>query len=273
MLDFTSEHLLNDLSRVQAVTNQGVANVRIHGSIVLSPTNLKTFYKRAGNAPVLEVATITLAAPVVGVFRLGIDIRLSGSQNSDYNRYAINKGKPLFVETNVTVAHATTTLLAAALVAPLNKGLTKSGFKDVVVSANAGTLVITSTNEYQRLISVKLDSIGSTGIEAVAGTSVITTVGKEGFGTAWYLTKNFRIPTGEATRFMGENQDERPKDGVIYNQYTFGVEVDRGTLHGMGAVGQKMVSATTHVVFVPSTLSAAFEALILTGTTKAPVTV
>jgi hypothetical protein len=49
---------------------------------------------------------------------------------------------------------------------------------------------------------------------------------------------------------MALHQDERPIPGKLYNQFTIHAVADRGELTGMGAVGQKMASKTTHVFYV-----------------------
>ena len=97
----------------------------------------------------------------------------------------------------------------------------------------------------------------------VAGTK--TTGAAEPFGSAWYITKNLRLPSSSNTRFMAVNSDERPIDGASYNQYSFRYSVERD-ITGMGAVGQSMTSVTDHIIYVKSDLATAFETLLLTST-------
>lgn len=282
MFQFVTENVLNDASRVSAVA--GVLTIKRLNKFLA--TGVKACYKRAYAAPVKEVVTIAVpATPGAGTYRLALDIRLSGSQKADYTRWAVNKGKPLYVEYEATTADgATANSLATALANPLGgfiKGLKRAGFLDltgiaVTGTAPAGNLVITALDEYQRFISARLEKYNATtgDYDLVAAASVAppTTVGNEGFGTPWQITKNLRIPTQEATRFGGEHSDELPVAGAAYSQYTIVYEQDRN-IGGMGVVGEKSTSQTTHVLYVASTAVAAFETALTTATiTKTDIT-
>ena len=236
-------------------------------------------YKRSATSPVNAVGTIVLPTTgnVAGTYRLEVDVTMSGSYPIDYDRWAINKGKPFFVEVYVPNSQ-TGDVLAATLAAGFTKGLKKyngQNIKDIAITytansgTNAGSIIVTAANEYMRfltdtsqLLQVQLlDSTGETFAAVASGT--VTTQGVEGFGTAWFITKNLRIPTQEATRFYGENQDERPVNGVLYNQYTFQYSALRN-FSGVGAVGSKSTSLTTHVFYIPTTLAATFEGYLTT---------
>jgi hypothetical protein len=235
-------------------------------------SNAGKVYKRAATTPVKEVASISLPATgnVAGTYRLHVNVIMSGSYPIDYDRWAINKGKPFFVEVYVPTAQ-TGDVLAATLCAGFIKGLKKyngQNITDIVPTytansgTNAGTIIISASNEYQRLIESWVSILDSTGeIYTPIATGAVTTHGVEGFGTAWFITKNLRIPTQEATRFFGEDQDERPVNGVLYNQYTFQYNAARN-FTGVGAVGQTITSKTTHVFYIPSTLAATFEGYV-----------
>lgn len=95
------------------------------------------------------------------------------------------------------------------------------------------------------------------------GTKTVAAV--EPFGSAWYITKNLRLPSSSNTRFMAINEDERPIDGALYNQYSFDYSVVRD-ITGMNAVGQSLTSVTNHIIYVKSDLSSDFETLLLTST-------
>lgn len=266
MFDFTTERVLNDLSAVSAVA--GALTIQRENKYLAA--NAGPVYKRAGTTPVKEVNTIALPAAgnTGGVYRLNVSVIMSGSYPIDYDRWAINKGKPFYVEALVPTGTYTNAQLVAILVPKFQKGLLKyngQNIKDIVVAAATGSITVTASNEYQRLISATVeleDALGENWTTIATGT--VTTAGKEGFGTSWFITKNLRIPTQEATRFFGENQDERPVFGVLYNQYTFSYQADRN-FTGQGAVGQLISSKTTHVYFVPSTLAATFEGFITTA--------
>jgi hypothetical protein len=226
-------------------------------------------YKRAASAPVNTVGTITMPSTgVAGTYRLEVDVTMSGSYPIDYDRWAINKGKPFFVEVALASGPGTATAFATALVPSLQKGLKKyngQNITDIVITdSGTGNVVITASNEYQRFLTdtsqkLEIQLLDATGENYTpVATGTLTTQGVEGFGTAWFITKNLRLPTQEATRFFGTDQDERPINGVMYNQYTFAYSALRN-FSGVGAVGTPVTSKTTHVLYVPTTLAATFE--------------
>lgn len=96
------------------------------------------------------------------------------------------------------------------------------------------------------------------------GTKV--TSAAEPFGSAWFITKNLRMPTSSNTRFMAVGEDERPIDGANYDQYTFTYQVSRD-IHGMSAVGQMVTSETQHIIYVKTDLASAFETILTSGAT------
>lgn len=270
MFDFTREVVLNDISGVSQITlangNKALSIKRVND---YDTDGFSDVWKSPGYAAVKEVATITLpAAQTAGVYRLELDVTTSGSYSINYDRWAINKGKPFYVEFLVGADQATADGLATVALPLIKKGLIKyhgEGIKDVVVTKGTGTIIVTAQNEYLRIKGAtitKLDETTTDGeYKSIGATMATTTPGKEGFGSAWYLTKNVRIPTQEATRFLGEGQDETPMVGAIYNQYTFEYSAKRG-FTGTNAVGEKLESKTTHVFWIPATLSAAFEVIV-----------
>lgn len=285
MFDFTKELILNnvaanivaltDATDLSIPTGETAVLIKRYGKFYeqasVGPIKTTAIYKTVGFAPVNEVATFACAslvpADLVGkVLRLSLDVLLLGSQSADYSRWAVNKGQPFYVEFYVGQVYGTVDLLVAAMAAAYNKGIKKGTntlYTELNVTASTTNIIVTATNEYQRISGIieRIDT-SSDNFPVTLVTSTVTTPGKEGFGTSWFLTKNLRLPTIENIRFMGEHQDERPVEGTIYNQFVFTVEADRGPLTGQGAVGQKLASKTTHVVYVPQAQSAAFEAAV-----------
>jgi len=273
---FTTERVINSLAGISVIDNTstladpgvpaGSKALYVKTLNKFVDKNTPTVYKNVGYAAVKEVATITIPAGTyaAGVYRLELDVLMSGAYPITYDRWAINKGKPFYVEV-LMPATGTATAFATAFVAGVKKGLTKINgdvIKDIAVSNTAGVISITAGNEYQRFkysAVTLLDAEGEDFDPIVTG--VIATPGKEGFGTSWWLTKNVRLPTQEATRFMGEDQDERPTVGSIYNQYVLKYAAQRniGSLDYVGGLG---VSHTDHIFWVPQTLATAFEGLI-----------
>lgn len=281
MFDWTTETILNDLSRVVVLDDTDDPTIPTGEEVVFikklgrfpEPTSTSgrrtvSATKAVGTNPVNEIATLDLSgltlADLTGkVIRLALDVVLSGSEQGAYARWDVYKGQPFYVEYFVATTPASIGALATALATAFNAGLKKGDVPQVVVAAAGTNLTVTATNEYQRFKGANLELIDtaydSDATLLVEGT--VTTAGKEGFGTSWFITKNLRLPTVEAIRFVGEFQDERPIANSLYNQYVFTLEADRG-FTGQSAVGQKLQSKTTHTIYVLSTQAAAFESLV-----------
>jgi len=237
-------------------------------------SNTPVVYKNLGYSAVKEIATITVpaGAQAAGVYRLNLSVIMSGAYPITYDRWAINKGKPFYVEVNMA-ATADATTFATVFAAGVTAGLIKFNgevINDIVVTASGANIVITGANEYQRfkyaaIENYVLDPIyGDTYDFSAYAVGAVTTPGKEGFGTSWYLTKNVRIPTQEATRFFGEDQDERPVIGSVYNQYVLKYVAQRN-IGSLDYVGGQGVSNTDHILWVPQTLASTFEAFLVSA--------
>jgi hypothetical protein len=147
---------------------------------------------------------------------------------------------------------------------------------DFEMSAEGNVLTLTAGADYIRFkeIDVNKVSVNYTGYEAQedliqfacnkADDAVVITPGMNGFGDTAWLINNFQLPTYVNTNWMALHQDERPIPGKLYNQFTLHAVADRGELTGMGAVGQKLASKTTHVFYVLADLSKDFEKAINT---------
>jgi len=270
MFQFTTENLLNDLSRVSVVTQATDKSIPTNGK-GLKVKSLNTFisshvspvWKATGTPAVKEIVDITIPAITVGTYRLSLFLKLSGSADPDYARFDRDYGKPIDVEINLA-AGETVASLATKLQAWFNKNNSPVSMKGTTFADVAGKLRITANTEYVRFqktsVLEKYDATQDLYVPFSTAT-VVVTAGDTGFGTAWNLLKNFRIPTQEATYFTAENLDERPIAGTLYNQYTFRYKAKRN-ISGVGALGEEITSVTTHVLYVLSTLSSAFEALL-----------
>lgn len=234
-------------------------------------SNTSAVYQRLGNSPTVEIATITIpsGATAAGVYRLAIDVRMSNSYPITYDRWAINKGKPFYVEVNMT-SQASATAFVTAFAPLAANGLKKANgdvINDLTITGSGTTLIITAANEYQRFVSANVENFVADAVYTTVydfapfAVGVVTTPGVEGFGTSWYLTKNVRIPTQEATRFYGEDQDERPVVGIVYNQYILKYAAARN-IGGLDYVGALGTSNTDHIFWVPQSLASTFEGYI-----------
>lgn len=244
----------------------------------------KKIYKTAATDGVLESYTIDTASLVVGkLYKFTLDVRLVGEVRSDYNRYSVFNGKPFDVQF-VIPASADTVIEVRDYVADIiKKGITKAGVTELTLSVDktndstsgseSKLITVTATlfsQVFDKIVISELTPIqGATYGEdyesKVVATGVLVTAGKEPFGTAWWITKNLRLPTEANTRFMAVNSEERPIDGAKYDQYFFQYKQSRN-INGLSVVGQETTSITEHIVYVLSTLSSAFETLVKTAT-------
>lgn len=72
------------------------------------------------------------------------------------------------------------------------------------------------------------------------------------FATGEWLMENLRVPTYYNRRFGAVGEKNYPIAGQVYDQIAFEYVMDRPGLGGLSAVGQKIQSATTHVLYVPT---------------------
>lgn len=119
-----------------------------------------------------------------------------------------------------------------------------------VISANpivsvSATGLITCKDNHQIIKSVEVfDEEGN----------LLTTINPTGHvspvNTGELLAENLRFPSYPNLRYAAEHEEERPIEGELYDLYVFDYVVPRVGLHGQGAVGQQITSATTHAFYV-----------------------
>lgn len=80
--------------------------------------------------------------------------------------------------------------------------------------------------------------------------AVATTETVAPFATADWLVENLRFPSYPNVRYAAKNSDEYPVAGQVYDQVSFQYAVERPGLGGLSAVGQKVESVTTHVLYI-----------------------
>lgn len=249
--------------------------------------NVKAIYKREASDPVLGKVTFTMENKGVGNYRVALYIRLSGSQNSYYSNDFVFKGKPLMYEFAVKDAGATAADIAKEAARVIQKIQTIYGDHWIKASASGNNLIIEAMDEYQLFTKAELQMFDPTLNTALVGGEFVTFAqalpaedpeydgvntivkSKEGFGTYWMILKDLRLPTMEARRFAGINEEELPVPGAKYNQYTLYYLADRGIMGG-DAVGEVTKSQTTHVFYVRQDIAADFEAALANiGTVEA----
>lgn len=260
---------------------QGSFNVKRVGKF--EKPNVAAIYKRAYSAPVLAKATLDLSGITAasGIFNIFMYIRLSGNQNSLYSNDMVLKGKPFNIQFEKKTGE-TAAQLANKLVGIVNKYLNMYSYKYFNVKANGNNLEIEAIDEYQRFTALDVQEYDENAgpivyADRAGGFVTIFSAkeatdpeydgkntlvqGKEGFGTYQHIIKDLRIPTLDVRRWEAPLQDEVPIINGRYNQYTVYYRKDRGLMGG-AAVGQQVVSQTTHVFYVNQAVATDFEAAL-----------
>ena len=288
MFQFTTTTLINDaLDYTTKLPRWEVKGETLQIKRVgnFKKANVVAMYKRAYSAPVLakavlDMTTITQAS---GVFRIAMYIRLSGNQNSYYSNDFVFKGKPLYIEFEKK-AGDTAAQLATKVANQIKKYQRAYDFKHFNVSVSGNTLMIEAVDEYQRFTKMDIEyfdpdlreiactcaegafaviaSAKEAGSEDYDGKNILTQ-GREGFGTYQNIIKDLRIPTLDVRRYEAPLQDEVPIINGKYSQYTVYYRTDRGLMGG-AAVGQQVVSQTTHVFYVHDSVASDFETALAT---------
>lgn len=129
--------------------------------------------------------------------------------------------------------------------------------KDLLnVDASGMVLTLTGATEYQRFRNVEVQLYHPYDDRSIKLASLKDgdfeddfVYGKNSFGTYSQIVKDLRLPTAENYQWTHIRQAETPVVGAIYNQYIIEY-VAPASNEGLGAVGQKMMSHTTHVFWV-----------------------
>ena len=219
--------------------------------------------KRAGYDAVLCKAEVDFAnlvsalVPTSGVTYARFDLYLGveGAEPFIYSTPWVQKGMPFWVEFTVTSEDTAETI--ANNVAKLIK--TNHIFlqdKDLINLKVEGTkLVLEGATEYQRFRQIVISKFALTDdySDEVAklgdANIVIKERGKNAFGTYTQIVKDLRLPTAANWQPLHIRKVETPIVGAIYNQYIIEY-VAPASNEGLGAVGQKLESTTTHVFWV-----------------------
>lgn len=272
MFNFTTETILNDLSKVW--TAFGAATVPASavnwdpgieaGKESLWIKRLNKFvvggtfegikdgivYKRVATAAALAQSRVTIPTVVVGtLYRVGVTLTTNGYASGMFARDRVTYGKPFYVEALATAT--TASVMATALANAWNAAFAPY---DDFVTASTSTAALIFTADANPLIQIKsivFESIDqTTGIATDAALTVtVNTVGKAAFGDYMDILKNHRLATIDNYRPFGLNQEELPVVGATYNEYTFKYVAQRGVT-GQSIVGQQGTSETSHVIWV-----------------------
>lgn len=275
MFQYTNTIVLNSLKDVTTGLDKiakGSDKIEIRRVNKFLKSNVSAMYKRAASDPVIGKAEFTITNPGVGIYRLKLYMRLSGSQNSYYANDFVFKGKPFVYEFRITSASTKAADVAKEIKRVIDKIQAFYGDKYIKVETSDTKLTIHGVDEYQLFTEAKIQKLNTAAnnpltnevFEDVIEGTITKSV--EGFGTYTHILKDLRLPTIEARKFEAVNQEELPVPGAKYNQYIIEYKVDRG-LFGGAAVGQQVTSKTTHVFYVLDSLATEFEtALKVLGT-------
>ena len=248
--------------------------LKIKRGLEFKKSNVQAIYHRGYRAavnPEYKVALDTVAA-TPGIYRISLYVTLSGSQDERYANTRVLKGKPIFVEFEVTAKENTAALVADKVVAITKKYL-QMVYEDKIINIvkdSTTGIIIKGISGEQRFSKVALEkwenndwTVLDESINGVPGTKIITitAVGDNGFGTYRNIIKDLRLPTAANTRWTHIAQDEIPVVGGMYDQYTIVYCVHRGVL-GSDAVGDDVTSVTEHVFYVKSDVKVAWEAAL-----------
>ena len=247
--------------------------LKIRRGLEFKKSNVQAIYHRGYRAavnPEYKVALDTVAA-TPGIYRISLYVTLSGSQDERYANTRVLKGKPIFVEFEVTAKENTAALVANKVIAITKKYL-QMVYEDKIINiVNDSTtgIIIKGISGEQRFSKVALEKWENNdwttldeSINGVAGTKItVTAIGDNGFGTYRNIIKDLRLPTAANTRWTHIVQDEIPVLGGEYDQYTIMYCVHRGVL-GSDAVGDDVTSITEHVFYVKSDVKVDWEAAL-----------
>lgn len=228
--------------------------------------NILSISKRAYRAGVLEVAKVTIPTVTAGlVIRLDIDVRLSEQTDSEYANAYLYFKKPVFVEVVATGTPATD---ATALKNQINGLKDRFGFSYITAGVSGSDVTFTATNFNQRFFDIKVLKEGTSYntiidpqyVDVTNSTFSVTTAGKLGFGDDDWMARRIMLPTLDNSRYFGVSKDERPVLGGNYTEYVLRYKIQKDPSDGIVAEGY---SVTTHIFYVLSSLTSAFEAAIV----------
>jgi hypothetical protein len=207
------------------------------------------------------------------VARLYIYVGLDGSEESIYANDWYRKGMPL----SVSFAVGNAADMAKAIEDTVKTFNVFTKVKKVLeVKAEGSVLTIKGTHEHQRLqkISILVENSESIIGEEMAlaeyergrkeATGVITIVepGVNGFGTYSQLLKDLRLPTAVHNHWLSVQKDEMPIVGATYTQYIINYYAPSMANPSFTALGNRSMSATTHVFWVKNDLVKDWEEVL-----------
>ena len=204
-----------------------------------------------GTAGTFTINCATLAGAAEGatvynvqMFVKTVDKYLVDYANANWGAF----GKAVTVEFSAAKsASAVATALKNAL-----EEATKDLDKMFTLKVSGDNLVGTFTEKYFAIgeDNVVISVYNTDGELVEVNGAVTTTETVAPFATADWLVENLRFPSYPNVRYAAKNSDEYPVAGQVYDQVSFQYAVERPGLGGLSAVGQKIESVTTHVLYI-----------------------
>ncbi len=282
MFDYTKETILNSVTdkNVQAIT--GLLRIFRVGEykVDYKSTNIADgkVYKAKGTEGTKATATITAVAGNSGSnggkYRVTVNMKNNSKFYADYATAVWKFQKPIYAEFTV-VGDSTdnTAALMATKIANAIKLALPENNKYITVTVDDDDVIITATDATDMFESVVIEKYEPNSVLPSEGQYVVSTVvgtiaktdNEVPFATGDWLIENLRFPSYPNTRYNSINGDEKPVPGQLYTQYSFRYIAERKNFSGIGSVGQRLVSITNHVFYIPSTLEATFEAKLKTA--------
>lgn len=282
MFDYTKETILNSVTdkNVQAIT--GLLRIFRVGEykVDYKSTNIADgkVYKAKGTEGTKATATITAVAgnsgSNAGKYRVTVNMKNNSKFYADYATAVWKFQKPIYAEFTVVGDNTdnTAALMATKIANAIKLALPENN-KYITVTVGGVGVIITATDATDMFESVVIEKYEPNSVLPSEGQYVVSTVvgtiaktdNEVPFATGDWLIENLRFPSYPNTRYNSINGDEKPVPGQLYTQYSFRYIAERKNLSGIGSVGQRLVSITNHVFYIPSTLEATFEAKLKTA--------
>lgn len=268
------------------IDGKEVDALKIKRDFIFAKEGVKAIRKRAGYNSVPCKATINFADTNLlaalktddakTYCRLDIYLGVEGAEPFIYSTPWVQKGMPFWVEFTVKKDDTANTI-AKNVADMLKKNHVFLCDKDLInVSVSGSKLVLEGATEYQRFRKIEIstfdayddyaEKVAELDPTKTSATDIKLDVrGKNSFGTYSQLIKDLRLPTAANYQWSHIRQAETPIVGAIYNQYIVEYKAP-STNDGLQAVGQNMLSHTTHVFWVKndSALITAWEAALAT---------
>ena len=272
MFNWTTTTLVNELPFYKVDGEK----VRI-GKHLFEKRWVESIRKAVGHDYKLCEANVDLSAIDFGkatIARLYIYVGLEGSEESIYANDWYRKGMPLSVSFAVGAAAD----MAKAIEDTVKTFNVFTKVKKVLdVKADGTKINIKGTHEHQRLQKIAIlveDAESILGEEKVIveyekgrkeAADVITIVepGVNGFGTYSQLLKDLRLPTAVHNHWLSVQKDEMPIVGATYTQYIINYYAPSMANPSFTAVGNRSMSATTHVFWVKNDLVSDWESKVI----------